>query len=255
MDIAGNSVLVTGGASGLGLASARRMLAAGASVVLLDLPTSDGEQVAAELGERARFVAADIGDEEGVGAAVAAAQELAPLRATIHCAGRGGSKRIVARDGEVYPQELFDEIIRVNLAGSFNVLRLAARQMTANEKVGEERGVIVMTASVAGYEGQIGQAAYAASKGGVIALTICSARDLASSGIRVCTIVPGLMNTPLLGRLPEEKKKGLGESVSNPKRLGEPDEYAMLAEQIVANPYLNGECIRLDGAIRMPARS
>jgi NAD(P)-dependent dehydrogenase (short-subunit alcohol dehydrogenase family) len=255
MDIEGNSVLVTGGASGLGLASAKRMLEAGASVVLLDLPTSDGEQVAADLGPKARFVAADVADEEGVGEAVAAAQEMAPLRATIHCAGRGGSKRVVSRDGEVYPQDFFNEIIRVNLEGSFNVLRLSAKQMTANDLVGEERGAIIMTASVAGYEGQIGQAGYAASKGGVIALTICAARDLASSAIRVCTIVPGLMNTPLLGRLPEEKKKGLGESVSNPKRLGEPDEYAMLAASIVANPYLNGECIRLDGAIRMPARS
>ncbi|MBS1862108.1 MAG: SDR family NAD(P)-dependent oxidoreductase [Actinobacteria bacterium] len=255
MQVEGNSVLVTGGASGLGLATAKRMLDAGARVVIADLPSSDGEQVAAAAGEAMRFVAADVTSAEEITAAVAAAQEMAPLRATIHCAGRGGSRRIVDRDGNAAEQDLFDEIIRVNLLGSINVLRLAAAQMTRNGLVGEEAGVVVMTASAAAFEGQIGQAGYAASKGGVVGLTICAARDLAARGVRVCTIAPGLMDTPLLGRLPEEKRQGLAESVSQPKRLGDPDEYAALACQIVENQYLNGETIRLDGAIRMPARS
>lgn len=255
MQVEGNSVLVTGGASGLGLATAKRMLEAGASVVIADLPGSDGEQVAADAGEKMRFVAADVTSAEEITAAVEAAQEMAPLRATIHCAGRGGSRRIVDRDGNPAEQDLFDEIIRVNLLGSINVLRLAAAQMARNGLVGEEAGVVIMTASAAAFEGQIGQAGYAASKGGVVGLTICAARDLSSRGVRVCTIAPGLMDTPLLGRLPEEKRQGLAESVSQPKRLGDPDEYAQLAAQIVANQYLNGETIRLDGAIRMPARS
>ncbi|MGE0068135.1 MAG: SDR family NAD(P)-dependent oxidoreductase [Solirubrobacterales bacterium] len=255
MQVEGTSVLVTGGASGLGLASAKRMLAEGAAVVLADLESSEGEQVAAELGEKARFIAADVTSSEQITAAVELAQEMAPLRAAIHCAGRGGSRRIVDRDGVAAEQDLFDEIIRVNLLGSINVLRLAAAQITRNGLVGDEAGVVVMTASAAAFEGQIGQAGYAASKGGVVGLTICAARDLASRGVRVCTIAPGLMDTPLLGRLPEEKKQALAESVSQPKRLGDPDEYAQLAAQIVANPYLNGETIRLDGAIRMPARS
>ncbi|MBS1889187.1 MAG: SDR family NAD(P)-dependent oxidoreductase [Actinobacteria bacterium] len=255
MEVVGNSVLVTGGASGLGLATAKRMLEAGASVVIADLPSSDGEQVAAAAGAAMKFVPADVTSATEIGAAIDAAQEMAPLRAAIHCAGRGGSRRIVDRDGNAAEQDLFDEIIRVNLLGSINVLRLAAAQMTRNGLVGEEAGVVVMTASAAAFEGQIGQAGYAASKGGVVGLTICAARDLAARGVRVCTIAPGLMDTPLLGRLPEEKKKGLAESVSQPKRLGNADEYANLACQIVANQYLNGETIRLDGAIRMPARS
>lgn len=255
MEVEGNSVLVTGGASGLGLATAKRMQGAGALVLIADLPSSDGEQVAADAGEAMKFVAADVTSSAEITAAIEAAQEMAPLRAAIHCAGRGGSRRIVDREGEAAEQDLFDEIIRVNLLGSINVLRLAAAQMTRNGMVGEEAGVVVMTASAAAFEGQIGQAGYAASKGGVVGLTICAARDLASRGVRVCTIAPGLMNTPLLGRLPEEKKQGLAESVSQPKRLGDPDEYAALACQIVENQYLNGETIRLDGAIRMPARS
>jgi len=251
MEIEGKSVLVTGGASGLGLATAKRLLGEGASVVIADLASSDGEGVAAEAGERMRFVAADVTNAAEITAAVEAAQEMAPLRAAIHCAGRGGSRRLVDREGIAAEQDLFDEIIRVNLLGSINVLRLAAAQIARNGLVGEEAGVIVMTASAAAFEGQVGQAGYAASKGGVAALTICAARDLAGRGVRVCTIAPGLMNTPLLGRLPEEKKQGLAESVSQPKRLGDPDEYALLASQIVANQYLNGETIRLDGAIRM----
>jgi NAD(P)-dependent dehydrogenase (short-subunit alcohol dehydrogenase family) len=255
MDVEGNSVLVTGGASGLGLATAKRMLGAGASVVIADLPTSDGEQVANDAGDAMKFAPTDITDADQVSAAIETAQGMAPLRATIHCAGRGGSRRIVDHEGVAAEQDLFDEIIRVNLLGSITVLRLSAAQMYRNGPVGEEAGVVVMTASAAAYEGQIGQAGYAASKGGVVGLTICAARDLASRGVRVCTIAPGLMNTPLLGRLPEEKKQGLAESVSQPKRLGDPDEYATLALQIVENQYLNGETIRLDGAIRMPARS
>lgn len=255
MIVEGSSVLVTGGASGLGLAVAKRMLSGGAAVVLFDLPSSKGEDVAAQLGHGTQFVSGDVTNEEQVSTALTAAQEIAPLRAAIHCAGRGGSHRIVDREKRPYPQQLFDDIVRVNLQGSFNVLRLSAARMMENDLVDQDRGVVVLTASAAAYEGQIGQAAYAASKGGVVSLTLCAARDLASQRIRVCTIAPGLMDTPMLGKLPDDVKDGLAESVCHPKRLGDPEEYAQLAAHIVENPYLNGETIRLDGAIRMPPRS
>ncbi|WP_135466916.1 SDR family NAD(P)-dependent oxidoreductase [Crenalkalicoccus roseus] len=254
MDVKDQVALVTGGASGLGLATARRLVARGAKVVLCDLPGPQGEAVARELGSGARFVAADVADPQAMEAAVAAAEGLGPLRVLVHCAGRGGSSRVVDRDGKPMPLEHFTEIIRVNLIGTFNALRLAAAAMARAEPLGEERGVCILTASVAGYEGQIGQTPYASSKAGVIGLTICAARDLASRHIRVCTIAPGIFDTPLLGRLPENVRAALNASVPNPQRLGVPDEFAMLAMQIVENPYLNGETIRLDGALRMPPR-
>jgi NAD(P)-dependent dehydrogenase (short-subunit alcohol dehydrogenase family) len=254
MDVKDQVALVTGGASGLGLATARRLAARGAKVVLCDLPGPQGEAAARELGGGARFVAADVADPQAMEAAVAAAEGLGPLRVLVHCAGRGGSSRIVDRDGRPMPLEHFTEIIRVNLIGTFNALRLAAAAMARAEPLGEERGVCILTASVAGYEGQIGQTPYASSKAGVIGLTICAARDLASRHIRVCTIAPGIFDTPLLGRLPENVRAALNASVPNPQRLGVPDEFAMLAMQIVENPYLNGETIRLDGALRMPPR-
>jgi len=254
MDVKDQAAIVTGGASGLGLATARRLVAAGARVVICDLPTSQGEAVAKELGSGTRFAAADVADPAGMEAAMAAAEALGPLRVLVHCAGRGGSQRVVDRDGKPMPLEHFEAIIRVNLIGTFNVLRLAAAAMARTDLVGEERGICILTASIAGYEGQIGQTPYATSKAGVIGLTLCAARDLASRHIRVCTIAPGIFDTPLLGRLPENVRAALNASVPNPQRLGVPDEYAMLAMQIIQNPYLNGETIRLDGALRMPPR-
>ncbi|MBV1797913.1 SDR family NAD(P)-dependent oxidoreductase [Siccirubricoccus sp. G192] len=258
MDVRDVAALVTGGASGLGLATARRLIARGARVVLCDLPGSRGADVAAELGQGTRFAPADVADEASMQAAVAMAEGLGPLRVLVHCAGRGGSKRILDREGAPMPLEHFQEIIRVNLTGSFNVLRLAAAAMARTAPVagegGVERGVCIMTASIAGYEGQIGQSPYATSKAGVIGLTLVAARDLASRHIRVCTIAPGIFDTPLLGRLPEPVRQALNASVPNPARLGVAEEYAMLAMQILENPYLNGETIRLDGALRMPPR-
>ena len=255
MDVKHGSAIVTGGASGRGRARARWPAAKGAKVVICDLPGSRGAEVAAELG--GKFVAADVADDAGFQAVVAAAEALGPLRATVHCAGRGGSKRVVDCDGSPMPLEHYAEIIRVNLTGSFNVLRLAAASMAKNEPLGEhggERGVIVMTASIAGYEGQVGQTPYASSKAGVIGLTLCAARDLASRLIRVCTIAPGTMDTPMLGRLPETVRQALAAAIPNPARLGQADEYAQLAMHIIENTYLNGETIRLDGALRMSAR-
>jgi NAD(P)-dependent dehydrogenase (short-subunit alcohol dehydrogenase family) len=254
MDVKDAAALVTGGASGLGLATARRLAARGARVVLCDLPSSAGEAMARELGGPARFAPADVTDPAGMEAAVAAAEALGPLRVLMHCAGRGGSARVVDRDGAPMPLEAFESIIRTNLIGTFNALRLAAAAMARTEPVGEERGVCVLTASIAGYEGQIGQTPYASSKAGVIGLTLCAARDLAGRQVRVCTIAPGIFDTPLLGGLPEKVRGALNASVPHPARLGVPEEYALLAMQIVENPYLNGETIRLDGALRMAPR-
>ncbi|MFI8992660.1 3-hydroxyacyl-CoA dehydrogenase [Streptomyces sp. NPDC053542] len=246
----GVSALVTGGASGLGLATAKKLLASGAHVVLLDLPTSDGEAVAKELGERAVFVAGDVTDEADVTRAVEAATAPAPLRVTVNCAGIGGSARTVGKEGP-FPLERFTKVITVNLIGTFNVIRLAAAEMVGNEPLDGDRGVIVNTASVAAFDGQIGQAAYSASKGGVVGMTLPIARDLANRQVRVTTIAPGLFDTPLLGRAPQELRDSLGKQVPHPSRLGTPDEYASLVAHIVDNPMLNGEVIRLDGAIRM----
>ncbi|MCX2730349.1 3-hydroxyacyl-CoA dehydrogenase [Saccharopolyspora sp. NFXS83] len=254
MDIAGGVAVITGGASGLGLATAKRLVAAGGSVVLLDLPTSQGEQVAAELGSAARFAAADVTDETQVAAALDVADELGPLRVVVNCAGLGNALRVVSRKRGPFPLDAFAKIININLIGTFNVLRLGAERMIAHDPVGEERGVIINTASAAAFDGQVGQAAYSASKGGVVGMTLPIARDLAEHRIRVVTIAPGLFNTPLLAGAPEEVKASLGEQVPHPSRLGEPDEFGALAEHVVANPMLNGEVIRLDGSIRMAPR-
>ena len=254
MNVHGISSLVTGGASGLGLATARRLVDAGAHVVIADLPSSAGEDVAAEVGEQARFVAADVRSEAEVGAALDAAEAAGPLRCVIHCAGRGGAVRLVEKDGSAGSLELYSEVVAVNLIGTFNVLRLAAARMAKNEPRDGDRGVCVLTASVAAYEGQIGQIPYASSKAGIVGMTIVAARDLASKQIRVCTIAPGTFDTPLLARLPEEVKASLANTVPHPSRLGAPDEYARLALHIVENGMLNGETIRLDGAIRMAPR-
>ncbi|MCX8132370.1 MAG: SDR family NAD(P)-dependent oxidoreductase [Roseococcus sp.] len=252
MDVKGAVAIVTGGASGLGLASARRLAAAGARVMIVDLPGSNGAAVAQDLG--GAFAAADVAEETSMQAAVVAAEAMGPVRVLVHCAGRGGALRILDKDGVPGALAHFEAIIRVNLTGTFNAVRLAAAAMARTEPVEGERGVCILTASVAGYEGQIGQIPYASSKAGVIGFTLCAARDLASRLIRVCTIAPGIFDTPMLQRLADPIKQSLAQSVPNPHRLGNPDEYAKLAMQIVENGYLNGETIRLDGAIRMAPR-
>lgn len=255
MDIRHKAALVTGAASGLGRATAERLVGDGAYVVLLDLPTSDGELVAKQLGERARFVAADVTSSEEVAHAVSVASEMAELRALVHCAGRGGPVRVVEKDGTPGSMEGFEGVIRTNLLGTFNVLRHAAAAMVALDDLPDgERGACVLTASVAAWEGQIGQLPYAASKAGVVGMTIVAARDLARNHVRVCTIAPGLFDTPILSRVPEDVRGRLAASVPHPARLGVPEEFASLAAHIVGNPMLNGETIRLDGAIRMAPR-
>ena len=242
--------VVTGGASGLGLATTKRLLDAGAQVVVLDLR---GEDVVRELGDRARFVPADVTDEDGVAGALDTAEAMGTLRIVVNCAGTGNAIRVLSKDG-VFPLNVFRKIVDINLVGTFNVLRLAAERIAKTELIGEERGVIVNTASVAAFDGQIGQAAYSASKGGVVGMTLPIARDLASKAIRVVTIAPGLFDTPLLAGLPEPARESLGKQVPHPSRLGNPDEYGALAVHIIENPMLNGEVIRLDGAIRMAPR-
>jgi NAD(P)-dependent dehydrogenase (short-subunit alcohol dehydrogenase family) len=253
MDIAGGVAVVTGGASGLGLATVRRLIAAGAKVVIIDLPTSPGESVANELGESVYFSPGDVTSEEDVTAALDAADELGPVRVAVNCAGIGTAIRVVGKKGP-FPLAAFKKVVEVNLVGTFNVIRLAAERILRHEPVGEERGVIVNTASVAAFDGQIGQAAYSASKGGVVGMTLPIARDLASHQVRVVTIAPGLFETPILAGLSDEARASLGAQVPHPARLGQPDEFAALVEHIVANPMLNGETIRLDGSIRMAPR-
>ncbi len=253
MKIEGKVALVTGGASGLGLATAKKLHSAGASVVIVDLPSSQGAAVAKELGARAVFAPADVTSEAEIGAALDAAASLGELRAVVHCAGIGIAARILSKDGPM-PLDRYRRVVEVNLVGTFNVLRLAAARMAALPEVEGERGVVVMTASVAAFEGQIGQAAYTSSKAGVHGLTICAARDLASARIRVCTIAPGLFETPMLLGLPDEARASLASQVPNPSRLGRPAEYAALAHHIIENAMLNGETIRIDGAIRMAPR-
>lgn len=245
--------IVTGGGSGLGEATARRLRADGAAVVLLDLESSKGAQVAADLGERARFAPTDVRDEDAVLAAIEVAKELGELRIAVCCAGVATPGRVLGRKGPL-PLETYRTVIDINLVGTFNVLRLAAAAMTENEPVDGDRGVIVMTASIAAWDGQVGQAAYASSKGAIVGLTLSAARDLADKAIRVVTIAPGTMETPMMASLPEETKASLGAMVPHPSRLGRPEEYAALASHIVANGMLNGEAIRLDGALRMPPR-
>lgn len=254
MNIDGAAAVVTGGASGLGLATVRRLLEAGATVVIADLPTSAGETVATELGERAIFVPADVRSAEDLEAVFDKAEQAGPLRAVVHCAGRGGPVRVVDKNGNPGSLELYTEIVTINLIGSFNVLRLAAARMARNEPVDGDRGVVILTASVAAFEGQIGQIPYSSSKAGVVGMTIVAARDLAGKLIRVNTIAPGTFDTPLLARLSEEVRASLAATVPHPSRLGHPDEYARLALAIIDNGMLNGETIRLDGAIRMAPR-
>ncbi len=256
MRIEGKGALVAGGASGLGEATARTLHAAGAQVTIADLNAEKGEALASELGERASFVAADVTDEEALAAAVerAAAAGEDGLRVSVCCAGIGWAER-VAHKGGPHNLEFFSNVVKVNLIGTFNALRLAAASMSGNEPDGEgERGVCVNTASIAAFDGQIGQIAYAASKGGIVGMTLPAARDMASRGVRVVTIAPGLFDTPLLAALPQEAREALGAGIPFPSRLGRPAEYAQLVEQIVANPMLNGETIRLDGALRMPPK-
>jgi NAD(P)-dependent dehydrogenase (short-subunit alcohol dehydrogenase family) len=254
MNALGISALVTGGASGLGRATAEKLLSQGARVVIVDLEGSDGAEVAAALGPQCRFAAGDVTSEPDMRRALVIAEEAGPLRAVVHCAGRGGPLRVVDKAGEPGSMDVFEAVVRVNLMGTFNVLRLAAAAMAGNPEVDEERGVIVLTASVAGYEGQIGQIPYAASKAAVIGMTIVAARDLASRKIRVCTIAPGTFDTPMLARASPEVRESLAKSVPHPARLGRPSEFALLAAHIIENPMMNGETVRLDGAIRMPPR-
>ncbi|WP_063018326.1 3-hydroxyacyl-CoA dehydrogenase [Nocardia nova] len=245
--------VVTGGASGLGLATVKELHGQGAKVVIIDLPSSNGEAIAKELGDGVVFAATDVTNEEQVSAALDAAAQLGTLRIAVNCAGIGNAIKTVSKKG-AFPLADFTKIINVNLIGTFNVIRLAAERIAAAELKGEERGVIINTASVAAFDGQIGQAAYSASKGGIVGMTLPIARDLASVNIRVVTIAPGLFHTPLFATLPEEAIKALGAQVPHPARLGDPTEYAALARHIVENPMLNGETIRLDGAIRMAPR-
>ena len=255
MKIAGSTAVITGGASGLGRATAERLLAGGARVALLDLPRAPGADLARALGDGALWVPGDVTSPEEVEKALAAATaRFGTVHVLVNCAGIATAEKTLSRRG---PADLaaFTRVIQVNLIGTFNCIRLAAAVMAKNEPDGEgERGVVINTASAAAYEGQIGQAAYSASKGGIVGLTLPVARDLAEAGIRVCTIAPGLFDTPLLAALPEAARVSLGKQVPFPSRLGRPAEYAALAAHIVENPMLNGETIRLDGAIRMQPR-
>ena len=246
-------VVITGGASGLGLATARRLAPTATQVVLIDLASSGGAEVAATFDGKATFVAADVTDEGQIAEAFDVAESFGPVRVVVNCAGIGTPGRILGKGG-VLPLEQFARVIQINLIGTFNVLRLGAERIARAEAIGEERGVIVNTASVAAFDGQIGQAAYSASKGGVVGLTLSAARDLADKLIRVMTIAPGIFETPMLAGLPQAARESLGSQVPHPSRLGAPDEYAALVEHIIANPMLNGEVIRLDGAIRMAPR-
>jgi 3-hydroxyacyl-CoA dehydrogenase/3-hydroxy-2-methylbutyryl-CoA dehydrogenase len=259
MRIEGSGALVAGGASGLGEAAVRRLHGQGAHVVIADLNADRGQALASELGERAQFARADVSDPHQVQEAVqAAASQPGGLRISVCCAGIGWAERVAGRRG-AHTLEPFETVIRVNLIGTFNVLRLAAAAMMGNEPVEtdpptQERGVCVNTASIAAFDGQIGQIAYSASKGGIVGLTLPAARDLAVAGIRVCTIAPGTFDTPLLGGLPEENRQALAQAIPFPPRLGRPEEFAALAAHIVENQMLNGETIRLDGALRMAPR-
>ena len=251
----GKVALVTGGASGLGLATVRNLVDAGARVVVVDLASSDGETVAKEIGDAARFAPADVTSSDDVEAAVRlAVSELGGLHVVVNCAGVGFPGRVLTREGAPIDLERFEFVVRVNLIGTFNVIRHTAAQMAAQEPDGEERGVIVNTASIAAFDGQIGQAAYAASKGGIVGLTLPVARDLATKLIRCVSIAPGTFDTPMLAGLPEEARTKLAEGIPHPHRLGRPEEFAALVRHIVENPMLNGETIRLDGALRMPPR-
>jgi NAD(P)-dependent dehydrogenase (short-subunit alcohol dehydrogenase family) len=253
MKLTGSVALVTGGASGLGAATVKRLVAAGARAVIVDRDEARGAALAAELGQT--FVKADVTNATEVEAAIAQAESLGALRVAVSCAGVGWAARTLDKTGKPHDLELFKTVVGVNLVGTFNVLRLAASAIAKTAPLEHgERGVIVNTASVAAFDGQIGQIAYAASKAGVAGMTLPAARDLAPVGIRVLTIAPGLFDTPMLGALPEEKRAALANDVVFPKRLGSPDEYGALVVAIAENGYLNGETIRLDGSLRMPPK-
>ncbi|GAC1414687.1 MAG: 3-hydroxyacyl-CoA dehydrogenase [Actinomycetota bacterium] len=251
MNLKGKTALVTGGASGLGRATVEALVAAGANAIIADLPHSAGETTAKEIGDNVRFAPADVtSDDEVSGAIRLAVESFGGLHVAVNCAGVAWAQRTVDKNGP-HPLELFAKVVHVNLVGTFNVIRLAAAQMASQEPDGEERGVIVNTASIAAFDGQIGQAAYAASKGGVVGMTLPVARDLSRMLIRVCTIAPGTFDTPMLAALPEESRKALGAAIPHPSRLGDPKEYGALVRHICENAMLNGETIRLDGALRM----
>ena len=251
----GKVALVTGGASGLGRATTERLIDAGTRVVIVDLPSSEGETVAKELGDAVRFSPADVTNESEVQAAVdLAADEFGGLHVAVNCAGVGFPGRVLTREGTPNDLDRFEFVVRVNLIGTFNVLRLAAARIAQQEPEDEERGVIVNTASIAAFDGQIGQAAYSASKGGIVGMTLPIARDLSTKLIRCVAIAPGTFDTPMLAGLPEEARQKLAEGIPHPHRLGRPTEFAALVLHIVENPMLNGEVIRLDGALRMPPR-
>ncbi len=255
MKLAQHTFLVTGGASGLGAACARRLAAAGAGVIIADVNEAAGSALAAELGAEADFARADVTDEASVRAAIDLARDRGALHGVINCAGIAIAATVLSKKRGLHTLEAFARVVDVNLNGTFNVIRLAVNAMSENEpEETGERGVIVNTASVAAFDGQVGQAAYAASKGGIVALTLPLARELARFGIRVVTIAPGIFDTPMLAGLPEDARLSLGQQVPFPSRLGDPDEYAALAQHIVENPMLNGEVIRLDGALRMAPR-
>jgi NAD(P)-dependent dehydrogenase (short-subunit alcohol dehydrogenase family) len=251
MVIPGSVAVVTGGASGLGLATVRKLAAAGAHVVILDLPASAGQSVADSFDGSVLFAAADVTETDQVTAVLDAAQRLGDIRILVHCAGKGGPVRVVDRDGNPGSLETYERVVRINLIGTFNVLRLVAARMAANDELDGERGVCVLTASVAAWEGQIGQIPYASAKGGIVSMTLVAARDLATKKIRVVSIAPGLFDTPIL---PASARETLAATVPHPARLGNPDEYAGLAAHIIENQMLNGEAIRLDGALRMAPR-
>jgi NAD(P)-dependent dehydrogenase (short-subunit alcohol dehydrogenase family) len=255
MNIVGKTAVVTGGASGLGRATVEAILEGGGRAAILDLPTSGGADLAAELGDGAIFVAADVTSSSDVEAALeAAVEKLGPLRIAVNCAGVGFPGRVVGRLGEPLELDRFELVIRINLIGTFNVIRLTAARIASAEPEDGERGVIVNTASIAAFDGQIGQSAYSASKAGVVGMTLPLARDLATLLIRVVTIAPGTFDTPMLALLPQEMRDHLAEIIPHPRRLGRPEEFAALVRHIIENPVLNGEVIRLDGALRMPPK-
>lgn len=251
MQISNTVALVTGGASGLGRATALALAARGSRVVIADLPSSAAADVVAQIGPTARFAPVDVRNADDVAGAIDLAAEMGDLRVVVNCAGTGDAIKTVGRELTPYPMEKFQRVVEINLLGSFNVLRLAAARMASLAPVSGERGLIVNTASVAAFDGQMGQAAYSASKGGIVGMTLPIARDLAGHGIRVMTIAPGLFDTPLLASLPEPARQSLAAQVPHPSRLGDPAEFGALVAHIVENPMLNGETIRLDGAIRM----
>ncbi len=255
MKLEDTRAVVTGGASGLGLATVEAIIAGGGRAAILDLEKSNGAEVAAGLGESAVFVSTNVTSEDDVSAALDKAVEaFGAVNVAVNCAGIGSAMKTTGKSGAM-PLDIFRFTIEVNLIGTFNVIRLAATRMLGNDPNEEgERGVIVNTASVAAFDGQIGQAAYSASKGGVVGMTLPIARDLARDGIRCCTIAPGTFDTPMLAMLAEEQRKALAAGIPFPSRLGAPPEYGRLACDIITNPYLNGETIRLDGALRMPPR-